>query len=135
MEQTGSEMEIDICSTNPALVALFSVERIRNLMSNGKSVEIDETGISSSIFHRELVYELVLVILIVYVVPSLFQFITPQPQPSSTVTFDQPQSADDTLHRRPRLSSQLTSSTTSHSSLIAGVSASQTAHHTMPPQR
>ena len=50
MGQTGSEMEIDLCSTNPALVALFSVERIRNLMSNGKGVEIDETGISSSLF-------------------------------------------------------------------------------------
>ena len=43
------------------------------------------------------------VILIVYVVPSPFQPITPQPQPPSTVTFDQPQSADHTLHRRPRL--------------------------------
>ena len=50
MEQTGSEMEIDLCFTKPTLVALFSVERIRNLMSNGKSVEIDETDIPSSLF-------------------------------------------------------------------------------------
>ena len=69
-------MKIDLCSANPVLVALFSVERIRNSMSNGKIVKIHETGISSSIFHRELVNELVMAIITVYMVPSLFQPIT-----------------------------------------------------------
>ena len=59
----------------------------------------------------------------------------PQPQPSSTVTFDQPQCADHSPHRRPRLSSTLTSSTTSHSLLIASVSANQAAHYTTRTRR
>ena len=55
MGQTGSEMEIYFYSANPALVALFSVERIRNSMSNGISVEIDETDVSSSLFLQYLI--------------------------------------------------------------------------------
>ena len=48
------------------------------------------------------------------------------------MTFDQVQSAVQSLHRRPCFSSPLTSSTTPHSSLIASVSANPTTHPPRP---